>query len=560
MDNKGVTHSSASSQQAFNQENDESESRRGSFLGSAVASADPNSELNQEISSSADNVGLEDKSVEVITLDGSTATCSDYKSNDDLWRQKHYENNLNAIVKGIDAVQESADLPEPGNIVENKTRELINSMLANVSNSQVGDKKPKATHRGRYKKVILSLRKLHKILAGSLAQGSVFFDHCTKLVNRIGYGLFFEPRDNRFYSDLVQSIKENAGQEELVPESLNGKAIADQLQATFEAIRSQKESVSNARGVKKALAKARNIAAGEVGLNYDPYLQGNQPYPLMRFRVDGRQVTNIRIGTPTKQKIGNSAVVIPEFQVFLQSLAEGKRHLYINRQKRKGVEGSRSNALENFQNSSSLKEKLTVVTLPADGDLYQQKGAFARDIGIEQLKDQLVHAMDNNKSGFFFPEKMKSEREGDFREFLTRAVDDMANELNINRNEAMSSALRRACIFHFLNKTLPLAMLRREKADSYNNSCKDNIDRGTVGTTYMFISQQILANIADVETITAFMRELEGVLFAPAITVKKREVVKHRFDDLINALHTLDYWNAQLTASSTALPPLTIKG
>ena len=85
-------------------------------------------------------------------------------------------------------------------------------------------------------------------------------------------------------------------------------------------------------------------------------------------------------------------------------------------------------------------------------------------------------------------------------------------------------------------------MLQELRAETYNNPCKDDIDRGGVGNGYLFLNLLKLLAIEQKELSSALVREAEGVLFAPALTVKKREVIKHRFNDLTNALKTLDYW------------------
>ena len=80
-------------------------------------------------------------------------------------------------------------------------------------------------------------------------------------------------------------------------------------------------------------------------------------------------------------------------------------------------------------------------------------------------------------------------------------------------------------------------------ATTYNNTCKDDIDRGGMANAYMYAINHrpgADASSADLET---FAQDLEGVAFAPAMIVKKRGIVPHRFHDLTNALNELQIWN-----------------
>ncbi|MGB1272148.1 MAG: hypothetical protein ACPG5T_08745 [Endozoicomonas sp.] len=358
--------------------------------------------------------------------------------------------------------------------------------------------------------------------------------------------MFLAPRDNSFYTELVQATKRASGSESSSLGSCSGSQIAQRLKATQNSVRSQKSVLEDASGVGRHLVNVGGgLAAGEMGINYDPYLQGNQPYPLFSFDDGKQDATCIRMGTPTRQTVLGTEEVAPEFCAFLQGLPHDFQHLYINRQKRSGVEGGRSKTLEEFQDSPESSGKLTVVTFPADGELYEQKGSYSGDCTFSDMSGQLVDAMVSNSNGFYFPEKFRKELGGEepFKAFLHHAMEMMATELEVVQGKPMDVSLRRACIFHLLNKTLPEHMLKELKAETYNNTCKDDIDRGGMANAYMYLCKTAPASVQDSNMLEAWMQDVEGVVFAPAITVKKREVIQHRFDDLTNALERLPFWN-----------------
>ena len=154
---------------------------------------------------------------------------------------------------------------------------------------------------------------------------------------------------------------------------------------------SQKETLENASNAAVHFRNvAGNIMGGELGANYDPYLQGNTPYLLFELETKNQSATCIRMGTTTMQSTAFTPHVTPELTDFICGQGPDEHHLYINRQKRSGVEGGRSHSLENFQEEPSIQGHLTVITLAADGDLYNQADKFAGDCDIAALKESFI--------------------------------------------------------------------------------------------------------------------------------------------------------------------------
>lgn len=434
----------------------------------------------------------------------------------------------------------------PANKRERKLQASAKRILSNLSDEREGGVEPEVNPRKRYKKMLSELREMRASLQKGPQSSSKVCQACSNLVKSVSRSLFLAPRSNHFYTALVQATKEASGVQFPEVRGCSGEQLAQRLKATQEAVRTQKPALEDASGAGGHLINVGGgLAAGEMGVNYDPYLQGNQPYPLFSFDAGGREATCIRMGTPTRQAVFGAEEVTPEFCAFLEGLPQGAQHLYINRQKRSGVEGGRSKTLEQFQDSPESSDRLTVVTFPADGELYEQKGPYSGDCTFSDMDGQLVDAMVSNSNGFYFPEKFRKGLGGEerFKAFLHNAMERIATELEVVQGKPMDVSLRRACIFHLLNKTLPELMLKELKAETYNNTCKDDIDRGGMANAYMYLCKTAPASVQDSKMLEAWMQDVEGVVFAPAITVKKREVIQHRFDDLANALERLPFWN-----------------
>lgn len=98
---------------------------------------------------------------------------------------------------------------------------------------------------------------------------------------------------------------------------------------------------------------------------------------------------------------------------------------------------------------------------------------------------------------------------------------------------------RKAFIYHFLNKSsvdyfieatnrLQIEAKHEEgQVDSGNITCKDDIDRGGSALAYH-----------DFSSTDSNVTDIVNHAMAPAMIVKKRAIIPHRFHDLTNCLRT----------------------
>ena len=489
--------------------------------------------------------------VESVSLPGPSA----FSIGDDSWKQRHYGLKLATVWQALQAQpafeQWRGMIEGEHSGRDHRLQQSLQQIIVELSGERSAGRSPGASPRERYKRAISAFRRADAILlkgkhSNRLRQNARSFLH------GISRALFATEMKSPFHSDLVQTIRQKAvsGSGEDLPSPLasnRGRDLAARLAHTQQLIRTQRSALENPAGQGEHLSNIiGSLAAGEAGIHYDPYRQGNIPDVLFSPRIHGKEVACIRMGTPTRQEVPFSASVTPEFRCFLESRGKLEHHLYINRQRRTGIEGDRGHALEKLQAHIGLQGKITVVTLPADGDFYNQRQAFAKDCTLETLQTQMVKLMADNQQGFFFPpglrQRILDTGEG-FTAFMSRCLTASAEELGFGQDAMLDTRQRRAFIFHFLNKTLAEALIQTVDATTYNHTCKDDIDRGGVANAYLFAVKNRPHAAATAEELEAFAREMEAKTNAPAVEVKKREVIEHRHEYLRNALETLDYWN-----------------
>ncbi|WP_211830834.1 hypothetical protein [Kistimonas asteriae] len=485
---------------------------------------------------------------------------------DDSWKQQHYALKLDTVWQALQAQPEFGQWQgmidgDPSGR-DQRLQQCLRRVVAELSGDSIAGGAPGTTPRERYKRMITAFRSADAILLKG-KHNSPLRQNSRAFLHGISRALFTTEIKSPFHSDLVQAIRQKAasGLREGLPAPLTsnrGRDLAARLAHTQQLISGQRSALENPASKSDHLGNVMgSLMAGEAGIHYDPYRQGNIPDILFKPRIHGKAVACIRMGTPTRQDVPFNASVTPEFRCFLESRGKHDHHLYINRQRRTGIEGDRSHALEKLQAHIGLQGKITVVTLPADGDFYNQRQAFSKDCELQALQAQMAGLMADNQQGFFFPAGLRqriSDTGEDFSAFLSRCLKASAEELGISQDAVLGRKQRQAFIFHFLNKTLVEALIQTVDATTYNHTCKDDIDRGGVANAYLFAVKNRPHDSATAEEQEAFAREMEAKTNAAAVEVKKREVIEHRHEDLRNALETLDYWNKPPSGGRMKLP------
>ncbi len=83
-----------------------------------------------------------------------------------------------------------------------------------------------------------------------------------------------------------------------------------------------------------------------------------------------------------------------------------------------------------------------MVTLPADGDFYTQRGNFSKDRTLSTLKTEMIDIMINNKQGFFFPANIQGKtKEGLKTKTNAAAMEVKKREVVAHRHKDLRNAL-----------------------------------------------------------------------------------------------------------------------
>ncbi len=469
------------------------------------------------------------------------------------WKQIRYNLSLDAIASDClntpEVLQALKHLEEASSSHDDQQlHSIVCTIIAELKQLHYGKATPSESPRERYKSFLENLRlATHKV---NQAETSPDIRKSTlSVLQAIARSFFTGITDTTFHRDLVHATRVQADPtKKFLPiRDSSGPELTKRLNQSQALIFSQADVLENADNT---FTHIRNvfggIFGGELGLHYDPYMQGNTPYNLFELSTSQQKATCIRMGTTTMQDSPLTPSVTPEFRQFVSGLKEGEHHLYINRQKRSSVEGGRSYVLELVQEEEAFEDSLTVVTIPADGSLYNQSDQYADDCDFATFKGHLIQAMAENHEGFYFPHSLRErfDTTTGFTEALNGALDLAHEELELNSGASFNQKERRAILFHFLNYTLVGLLLDTVHATTYNNTCKDDIDRGGMANAYMYALTHRPPRNASPDVLENFARDLEGVTFAPAMIVKKRGVITHRFHDLTNALTNLDFWNS----------------
>lgn len=251
----------------------------------------------------------------------------------------------------------------------------------------------------------------------------------------------------------------------------------------------------------------------------------NLPHLLytLAFYRDGQvaRLQMVRMGCPTKEGWFQPPKVVPEFRGFIAYLAsKGQKHLYINKQKTWGEEGRRSEKLHELDQEM---DNLHVVSLPSDGDFYNQQGRF-REVNQMNIFKPLFARMLRCKinSGYYYVPKAWRE-DPKFCLGVSEVLDEV-HTLYFGDQDQLDHEERK--LFIDLSYThLILFFLSYSKVQSVNITCRDGIDRAGCEQSKLLFYFQISLGIE--EELDAY-RERQFTQHIPVYFAKTRAIVPER--------------------------------
>lgn len=304
----------------------------------------------------------------------------------------------------------------------------------------------------------------------------------------------------------------------------------------FQTLQNTREAIQNTPNALRLplFSTFCQFVRGQVNFRFDPYMQENTPYILFHYN----NIPVIRMGTPTCEgyfaPITETAHITKEFELFLQSYKKrGLKHLYINLQNRVPQmlgknEAPRCRALEAL--AEQYPDTFTLVTLTKNSSFYSQEGLFEHLDDAAKFKEQLLQQLFLEDSGFFFDQiPLLLESDQIFASLIQKVHTQIfAGKQILNQEE------RRAFIELFYLE-LEKYLIDLIKPNSLNISCKDGIDRAGAATSLLYFDTHLKGKkLTDEEVL-----DLEAILFAPALLVKKRPILENRFRRFMSAARYL---------------------
>lgn len=277
---------------------------------------------------------------------------------------------------------------------------------------------------------------------------------------------------------------------------------------------------------------------GQFNFHYDPYMQENTPYRLFDYPHPEKTIPVLRMGTPTFEgflaPLTETAVVTHEFEGFLEAYRlQNKKHLYINLQNRNPGwhgwnEAPRCKVLEAL--GKKFPETITVITLAKNTSFYHQVALFAKMDDAAVFKEAFLEQLYHKEGGFYF-EQMPTLVASDniFISLMDKVHEThFQNKTHLNKTE-------RLAFIEFVYLEIEKYCIDTIKPDTLNISCKDGIDRAGGATALLYFDTFLRGKELNDDMIS----DLEAILFAPALLVKKRPITENRFLRFINAVSHL---------------------
>lgn len=275
---------------------------------------------------------------------------------------------------------------------------------------------------------------------------------------------------------------------------------------------------------------------------FEPFAQLNIPSQLYALAVGGHKIVNLHLPSPTYQEYIHRVNVLDEFKGALRSCkAEFPpyTHLIINFQDRTSWrEHFRSVALEELRGLEDIGKTLTVVTMAKDTDFYHQLSPYQQenhaDVFLKHLK---MHLGDEN-SGYYFPSTIKSAILTDFADGVMGAIHRIFFS---NKNILLRE--HRLAFIEIFDIFLELKFLDLIKPKSFSMTCKDGVDASASSNGLLFLFLKLIDKqpLGDADWL-----EFNRILYAPAIIVRERLVLKERFDRMLGALKVIAFVHQDL--------------
>ncbi len=282
----------------------------------------------------------------------------------------------------------------------------------------------------------------------------------------------------------------------------------------------------------------KTLAAVQDGFchTFDPFTHLNLPSQLYALAIRGHKIVNLHLPSPTSQEYIHRVSVVNEFKGFLRSCMTEyphHKHLIINLQDRTSWrEHFRSIALEELR-MHDFDKSIVVVTFAKDTDFYHQLPPYQQQNHTKIFLEHFKEHLGDENSGYYFPSTIKSNILANFADGVMHAI----HRLFFNGKNTLTRDQRLEFIEIF-DVFLTLKMIDIVNPNSFSLTCKDGVDVSSSCNALLYIFLKLIGKEPfNEDAWTQFNR----VLYAPAIILRERPILKERLERILGALKTIEY-------------------
>ena len=280
---------------------------------------------------------------------------------------------------------------------------------------------------------------------------------------------------------------------------------------------------------------------------FHPFDRDNLPRQAAPLLIEGKQVPQYILASPTYQEYINKAHVTEEFKAFLSQTNKGeeKRYLLFNFQDRTSWrEYARAHTLEELSELSEFKEKVKIATLPVDTDFYHQSDVYYDQGDASQFIQQLADNTLDEHSGFYF----SNENKHNFAGFANRAFTALHN-LFFHHKATLTRA-ERLDFIELAYLFIELKWIETVKPDRVYWICKDGID---VAPMHAFLLSVFLKSIQEEHLDESRMLELESMIWSPSLINRERLPQTERFNRILSVIKLIEHTKEKMGLKPYAL-------
>lgn len=265
---------------------------------------------------------------------------------------------------------------------------------------------------------------------------------------------------------------------------------------------------------------------------FDPLMQGNLGEKEFTLQND-KEMTLLRMASPTKQEFVNVAEITEEFKAFLYDVVSSQQKtklLLFNLQDRTSWrEHARSSAIEEMSRNAFFSEVLNVCTLAKDTDFYNQMGIYHDLSTAKEFLSQFMEHLSDENTGYYFSPPLKNEL---FPNFIKDLLDTIHKAFFKGAKDL--SLHMRLDFIELAYLLIELKIIEIVSPTLISHLSKDGLDVSSAMSVELTAMINIMQGKAIVETAYFYP------LFGPTLIHRERILQPNRMERLVSVLKLID--------------------